>query len=89
MNIKDRIKQSAKEKFCYYGFKNVRTDDLAKSVGISKKTLYEHYASKEALFEEIFEEAVEREHKLIGEYFAIEGNRRRCIYRRIREYLFA
>jgi TetR/AcrR family transcriptional regulator, cholesterol catabolism regulator len=61
MDIKERIKYTAKEKFYNYGFKNVKTEDIAKGVGISKKTLYEHYNSKEELFEIVFDEQFEIE----------------------------
>lgn len=56
MDIKEKIKHTARELFYNNGFKNVRTDDVAKSIGISKKTLYSHFNSKEELFEVIFEE---------------------------------
>lgn len=67
MKIRDRIKNAAKEKFSYYGFKNVTTDALAKDIGISKKTLYEYYPSKEALFEEVFGELIDIENQQLKE----------------------
>ncbi len=37
------------EMFLSLGFKSVTMDDIAQSLGISKKTLYTHYPNKEAL----------------------------------------
>ena len=37
------------EYFMQYGFKTFTMDDLAHNLGISKKTLYEQFASKQIL----------------------------------------
>jgi hypothetical protein len=55
MNIKERILETAKNEFIKKGLKNVKTDELAKEIGISKRTLYEYYPSKEDLFKEVVE----------------------------------
>ena len=52
-NIEHRILEGAKELFAKYGFNRVKTDDIATELGISKRTIYEHFPSKEALFEEV------------------------------------
>ena len=41
-----KIMHAAVELFLQYGFKNVTMDDIARRAGISKKTLYQHYANK-------------------------------------------
>lgn len=46
-----RIVEAARELFAAYGFDRIKMDDVAKSLGISKKTLYRHFRSKEQLFE--------------------------------------
>ena len=38
-----------------YGFKRTAVEDVAKALRISKKTIYEHFASKEAVFEHALE----------------------------------
>lgn len=53
VEIKNRIIDVAKELFAKYGFNRVKTDDLANSLGISKRTIYEYFPSKETLFEEV------------------------------------
>ena len=39
--------------FLEYGAKSVTMDDIAKELGISKKTLYQKYKNKEAILEEV------------------------------------
>jgi TetR/AcrR family transcriptional regulator, cholesterol catabolism regulator len=47
--IGDRIVRVAEKIFLRSGFSRVLMDDLARELGMSKKTLYAHFASKEAL----------------------------------------
>ncbi len=49
MEIKERILQKAEELFFRYGVKSVTMDDMAKDLGISKKTIYQHFADKDDL----------------------------------------
>lgn len=44
-----RIIKNATELFSKFGFTNVKTDELAQLIGISKKTLYENFESKEEI----------------------------------------
>lgn len=46
---KERITEATLQLFAEKGYKNVRMDDLAEYLGISKKTLYNHFESKESL----------------------------------------
>ncbi|OGW01740.1 MAG: hypothetical protein A2889_04785 [Nitrospinae bacterium RIFCSPLOWO2_01_FULL_39_10] len=45
--IRDRIIDAAEKRFSQYGFRRVTMDDIASDLGISKKTLYIHFKSKE------------------------------------------
>lgn len=47
MNLKERIIVKASELFCQYGIKSVSMDELASSLGISKRTIYENFRDKE------------------------------------------
>ena len=47
MELKERIIKQAGELFYQYGIKSVSMDDLASSLGISKRTLYENFKDKE------------------------------------------
>lgn len=49
--MKEKILEKATEMFLNLGFKSVTMDDLAHEIGISKKTIYSHYANKTSLVE--------------------------------------
>ena len=49
MELAQKIKAAATQLFVASGIKAVSMDDVSKSVGISKRTLYETFASKDAL----------------------------------------
>ena len=50
--LKERIIESAMQAFKTHGIKCITMDDIAASLGISKRTLYEVFANKEMLLEE-------------------------------------
>ncbi|MFH1808940.1 MAG: TetR/AcrR family transcriptional regulator [Pseudomonadota bacterium] len=50
---KQDILEAARLAFQRHGLRAVRIDDLARDLGISKKTLYLHFESKEALVREV------------------------------------
>ncbi|CAM3498097.1 TetR/AcrR family transcriptional regulator [Flavobacterium saliperosum] len=47
--MKNDILQKASDMFLSLGFKSVTMDDIANELGISKKTIYQHYATKDDL----------------------------------------
>jgi len=47
--VRDRIVEIAERVFLRFGFSRVLMDDLARELGMSKKTVYLHFASKEDL----------------------------------------
>lgn len=49
MEIKERIIAKAREQFFRYGVKSVTMDDIARELGISKKTIYQHFEDKDAI----------------------------------------
>jgi Transcriptional regulator len=51
--IKARILAKAEEMFIAYGITRVTVDEIATGIGISKKTLYKHFASKEQLIKDL------------------------------------
>ncbi len=67
MEVKERILTIALGEFSRLGFRNVRTDELAQKIGISKRTLYEHFPSKEQLFEEVVDRELDKLRKLIDD----------------------
>ena len=49
MEVKDYIINGADKLFCQYGFKSVTMDDIAKNLGVSKKTIYQNFKDKNEL----------------------------------------
>jgi len=49
MEIRDKIIEEATKQFMLYGIRNVTMDDLATSLGISKRTVYETFRDKTEL----------------------------------------
>ncbi len=47
-----KILTSSAELFSQYGFKTITMDDIARRAGISKKTLYQHFANKQEVVNE-------------------------------------
>ncbi|MCE7043587.1 TetR/AcrR family transcriptional regulator [Dyadobacter sp. CY312] len=54
--MKERIVKSALNLFWRYGIKSVTMDDIAKELGISKRTIYQHYSDKEAILKVVIQE---------------------------------
>jgi len=52
-DLKDRIIQTSIRLFSQNGLKNINTDLIAQEAGISKRTLYEIFPSKEQLIKEV------------------------------------
>ena len=51
MDTKSKILNGAEELFFKYGIKSVTMEDIAKHLGISKKTIYQFYSDKNELVE--------------------------------------
>ncbi len=49
VDVKDKILRGSEELFMRYGVRSISMDDIARHVGVSKKTLYQHVADKEEL----------------------------------------
>jgi len=47
--IKEKILKGSEELFMRYGVRSISMDDIARHLGISKKTLYQHFADKDEL----------------------------------------
>jgi len=52
-SARQRIVAGARRHFFAYGFRGVTMDDLARELGMSKKTLYAHFRSKLALVQAV------------------------------------
>ena len=69
-NAKQRIIDAAFETFFMHGYEGASLSDIAKAVGIRKASLYTHFASKEAIFLELLQDALESECAFIKSCFA-------------------
>ena len=49
----ERIRQKAHDLFMQYGLRSVSMDDIATALGMSKKTIYQFYADKDALVHDV------------------------------------
>jgi len=53
MEPKERIQEKAHELFMQYGIRSVSMDDIANSLGMSKKTLYQNFVDKDELVDAV------------------------------------
>jgi TetR/AcrR family transcriptional regulator, cholesterol catabolism regulator len=60
METKDRILVKSHEQFNRFGIRSVSMDDIAAALGMSKKTLYQHFADKEELVNACFSQVMEQ-----------------------------
>lgn len=63
--LKERIIERAMQAFKKHGIKCITMDDIAASLGISKRTLYEVFANKEMLLEECILKERENTHRYV------------------------
>jgi len=53
MEVKERIQYTANELFLQYGIRSVSMDDIANTLGMSKKTIYQYFADKNELVDAV------------------------------------
>jgi AcrR family transcriptional regulator len=51
--MREKIIEKSNELFLNFGFKSVTMDEIANSLGISKKTLYKHFSNKTTLIDAV------------------------------------
>ena len=64
--IRERLLLTAMQEFMQYGFSGISMDDLAIRMGMSKKTLYKYYPSKEELVKAVLEVRKQRVGELMS-----------------------
>jgi len=60
MKVQEQILKGAEDLFFRYGIKAITMDDIAKHLGMSKRTLYENYPTKDELVEAILKAHLEK-----------------------------
>lgn len=59
MTAKKEIVETTFGLMMKYGIRSVSMDDIAKAIGISKKTIYQHFANKQELINSVIESQIE------------------------------
>ena len=72
--MKEAIIKKSTEMFLKLGFKSITMDDIARELGISKKTIYKYFHNKEVLIEEGTEIIHQKIHFIIDEIVAKNYN---------------
>ena len=85
LKMKEDITLKALFYFMQYGFKSFTMDDLANSLGISKKTLYEQFASKNELVEAALDYALEMSCHQVDKFVSGEGSVIENVFRNQKE----
>ncbi|WP_229310495.1 TetR/AcrR family transcriptional regulator [Larkinella arboricola] len=64
MEIKERILSKAEALFWKFGTRSITMDDISRDIGISKKTLYQHFTDKDDIVYQVIQYRMEqnREH---------------------------
>lgn len=57
-DLRERVIEKGREKFFSQGFSKVTMDEIALDLGISKKTLYKYFESKDALLEAVVQRQI-------------------------------
>ena len=79
--MKEDIVKRALNDFMQYGFKTFTMDDLANKMGMSKKTLYEHFSSKQDLVDACLDYALEMSCTNVTTFVQGEGSVIENVYR--------
>ncbi|GAB2548135.1 TetR/AcrR family transcriptional regulator [Spirosoma aerophilum] len=58
--MKERILEEAERLFWKYGVRSVTMEDIARNLGISKKTIYQHFSDKEQILYQVIESKIGR-----------------------------
>lgn len=69
-----RIQEQAKTLFMKFGFRSVSMDDIAHSLGISKKTIYQYFKDKDELVKAIVEQDISETESECTNCLAIAAN---------------
>lgn len=74
MSIKSSLFASARDMFLKYGVKSVSMDDIARLLGVSKKTIYQSVENKKGLIHAVIKTFVKEEHSAIGKITSTTEN---------------
>lgn len=69
-----RILEGAYDLFSRYGLRNVTMDDIAKNLGVSKKTIYQHFDDKNKIILDLAKAEMQRHQDAFDEFAANSKN---------------
>lgn len=70
MSVAHRILTGSQELFTRFGIRSVTMDDIANNLGISKKTIYQHFADKDTLVLEVVKGETSRMEAICNQHCA-------------------
>ena len=72
--VKNKILSGSEALFLKYGFKSITMDDIARELGISKKTLYQFFDDKNSLVDQTVTRHIEQEEFMCNNLKSAIGN---------------
>lgn len=72
LDSREKLLRGAEDLFMRYGMRSVSMDDIARSLGISKKTIYQHFADKDDVVASVARANMER-HRVQFDKIAAES----------------
>ena len=72
-HMKVKVIDGAGELFSRHGYSGVRIDDIADFVGISKKTIYNHFPNKFSIFCDVIESNTLQLFRRLDEFVSTDG----------------
>ncbi len=74
MDKKEKILAQAEDMFLQYGIKSVTMDDIARHLGMSKKTLYQYVENKNDLLAQVMVQSIEKHKQELVEIRKVATN---------------
>lgn len=74
MNYREEILKTTLDLVMKYGIKSISMDDISKSIGISKKTVYQYFENKRALISDMIEGHIQKDEEDITKIISNSEN---------------
>lgn len=71
---KDKLLKGAEELFLKYGVRSITMDDIARHLGISKKTIYQHFEDKDDIVATVVKQHMERQKEQFDQVTVVSKN---------------
>jgi AcrR family transcriptional regulator len=72
--MKEKILKGAEELFFKYGIKNITMDEIARHLGMSKKTIYQYYKDKDEMIHSLMVQKIEEDRIKLAKTYAESEN---------------